>query len=124
MQLQLQDKFQTIHSPPFNPLCLSDILEQALGNHQDTVGARGAGGIPHGEHAVRGEGSPFKGYSTGGVSNGDQEGTSGEKGRTSGEHGVIDAKGGGSVAFYDNRDHDFVHQVQHMVHIFICLLLS
>lgn len=47
-----------------------------------------------------------------------------KKGRTSGEPGVTDAKGGGSVTFYDNRDHDFVHQGQHMVHTFICLLLS
>ena len=47
-----------------------------------------------------------------------------KKGRTSGELGATDAKGGGSVAFYDNRDQYFVHQVQHMVHIFICLLLS
>ena len=41
-----------------------------------------------------------------------------KKGRTSGELGATDAKGGGSVAFYDSRDHYFVHRVQHMIHIF------
>lgn len=39
--------------------CLSDILKQTLGNHQDTVGARGPDGITHGEHAVGGEGIPI-----------------------------------------------------------------
>ena len=33
-----------------------------------------------------------------------------KKGRTSGELGATDAKGGGSVAFYDSRDHYFVHR--------------
>lgn len=51
-----------------------------------------------------------------GISSRDWAGKNGEEGRTPGEHGVLEAEGGGSFAFCENRDQDFVHLVWHVAH--------